>query len=436
MKTIQAVRGMNDILPEQSLRWRFVEDAFRELMDGYGYGQIRLPLLEKTELFKRSIGEVTDIVEKEMYTFDDRNGDSLTLRPEGTAGCVRAGIQNGLLHNQVQRLWYAGPMFRHERPQKGRYRQFHQLGVEVFGADGPDIDAELIIISARLWQALGVADGVRLQINSLGSPEARAAYREELVRYFTAHRERLDEDSQRRLHSNPLRILDSKNPDLAELIAAAPVLLDHLDAESATHFAGLRARLDALELPYEVNHRLVRGLDYYTRTVFEWVTDRLGAQGTVCAGGRYDGLVEQLGGRPTPAVGFALGIERLVELLGERADLSARAAPHIYLVAAGERAERSGVVLAERLRSDLPALRLQTNIGGGSFKSQLKRADRSGAAFALILGEDEVERATAALKPLRGAAEQQVIAQADVPARLAELLGVELAGAAHHQRGV
>lgn len=414
---------MNDVLPPQAAVWQFVEDRFRELMDGYGYAQIRLPLVEKTDLFKRSIGEVTDIVEKEMYTFEDRNGDSLSLRPEGTAGCVRAGIENGMLHNQVQRLWYGGPMFRHERPQKGRYRQFHQLGVEVFGVPGPDVDAELIVISARLWKALGIEGAVQLQINSLGSSEARAAYREELVRFFGAHEQDLDADSRRRLHTNPLRILDSKNPEMAELIAAAPVLLDHLDAGSCEHFRALRARLDALGVAYTVNHRLVRGLDYYGKTVFEWVTDRLGAQGTVCAGGRYDVLVEQLGGRATPAVGFALGMERLAELVGERADILERASPHAYLVVAGEAAEQAGALLAEFLRDRFAGLRLQVNSGGGSLKSQLKRADRSGAQFALILGEHELQADSIGVKPLRSGDEQRTIPQAELASYLADRIG-------------
>lgn len=427
---------MNDVLPRQAAVWQFVEDSFRALMDGYGYAQVRLPLVEKTELFKRSIGEVTDIVEKEMYTFEDRNGDSLTLRPEGTAGCVRAGIQNGMLHNQVQRLWYGGAMFRHERPQKGRYRQFHQLGVEVFGVPGPDIDAELIVISARLWKALGIDSAVRLQINSLGSQAARAAYREELVRFFSAREQALDEDSRRRLRTNPLRILDSKNPEMAELIAAAPVLLEHLDEESATHFRELCERLDALGVPYTVNPRLVRGLDYYGKTVFEWVTDRLGAQGTVCAGGRYDVLVEQLGGRATPAVGFALGLERLAELVGERADILEAASPHAYLVAVGEDAERAGAVLAESLRDGLAGLRLQVNSGGGSLKSQLKRADRSGARFALILGEDELRAGSIALKPLRAEEEQAVIRQADLAEYLAARIGPVAPGHTNTNPGV
>ncbi len=404
---IQAIRGMNDILPEQTPVWRYLEGTVRDLLTAYGYDEIRMPLLEKTELFKRSIGEVTDIVEKEMYTFDDRNGESLTLRPEGTAGCVRAGIENGLLHNQVQKLWYTGPMFRHERPQKGRYRQFHQIGVETFGLPGPDIDVELILITARLWRRLGLAEEVRLEINSLGAPESRAEYRRVLVDYFTARIDQLDEDSRRRLESNPLRILDSKNPEMRDLIAGAPQLLEYLDAESRAHFDDLCDALDAAGVPYSVNPRLVRGLDYYTRTVFEWITDRLGAQGTVCAGGRFDGLVEQIGGRATPAIGFAMGLERLVELLQTERVPDSR--PHLYLARVGEAAERQGLLLSERLREHVKGLRLLLNCGGGSFKSQLKKADRSGAQFALIIGEEEAISGRYALKPLRETTEQQTL---------------------------
>lgn len=420
-KNVQAIRGMNDILPEQSGVWQQVEATLRTLLAAYGYSEIRMPVLEKTELFKRSIGEVTDIVEKEMYTFDDRNGDSLTLRPEGTAGCVRACIEHGLLHNQIQRLWYMGPMFRHERPQKGRYRQFHQIGVEAFGMAGPDIDAEQILLTARLWKQLGLRD-VHLELNSLGTSAARAIYRDILVEYFGAHRAQLDEDSQRRLSGNPLRILDSKNPDMQALIEAAPKLAEHLDVESREHFAALRATLDAAGVTYRVNPRLVRGLDYYGRTVFEWVTDRLGSQGTVCAGGRYDGLVEFLGGRPTPAFGFALGLERLIALL---IDLGVHPQPetaHAYLVLVGAVAERQGPVLGERLRDAVPGLRLQVNCGGGSFKSQFKRADRSGASWALILGEDEVANGRLGIKPLRGETQQETLSEAEAIARLQALV--------------
>jgi len=408
-KPFQAIRGMNDILPGESAQWQRLEATVREVLAAYGYGEIRLPLVEKTELFTRSIGEVTDIVEKEMYTFADRNGDSLTLRPEGTAGCARACLEHGLLHHQTQRLWYAGPMFRYEKPQKGRYRQFHQIGVEAYGMAGPDIDAELIALTARLWRRLGIRD-VTLQLNSLGSSAARAAYRERLVAYFTARRTELDEDSQRRLTTNPLRILDSKNPALRGVLADAPALLDHLDPEAQTHFDELRALLDAAGIVYEINPRLVRGLDYYSKTVFEWVTDALGAQGTICAGGRYDGLLEQLGGPATPGVGFAMGLERLVALLAT-ADPSAAesdANPHVYLIRVGDAAQRDGLALAERLRDQLPELRLRMHCGGGGFKAQFRRADHSGAHYALILGDDEMASDRVALKPLRAAQGEQI----------------------------
>ncbi len=411
-KQFQAIRGMNDILPGESALWQRLEATLREVLAGYGYHEIRLPLVEKTELFTRSIGEVTDIVEKEMYTFADRNGDSLTLRPEGTAGCVRACVEHGLLHHQTQRLWYAGPMFRYEKPQKGRYRQFHQVGAEAYGMAGPDIDAELICLSARLWRRLGIRD-VALQINSLGSSAARLAYRERLVTYFAARRDELDEDSRRRLDTNPLRILDSKNPALRAVIAEAPSLLDHLDPESQTHFAELRALLDAAGIAYQINPRLVRGLDYYCKTVFEWVTDTLGAQGTICAGGRYDGLIEQLGGQAVPGVGFALGLERLVAMLAAAGQPAAEPAPHAYLIAVGDAAQRHGLALAERLRDRSPDLRLRMNCGGGGFKPQFRRADASGARFALILGETEVAAGTVAIKPLRAAETEQLTLPSD-----------------------
>ncbi|MGD8483745.1 MAG: histidine--tRNA ligase, partial [Thioalkalispiraceae bacterium] len=382
-KTIQAIRGMNDILPADTPRWQYVEQVFRDLMNCYGYSEIRMPIVEKTDLFKRSIGEVTDIVEKEMYTFDDRNGDSLTLRPEGTAGCVRAGMENGLLHNQTQRLWYSGPMFRHERPQKGRYRQFHQMGVETFGLEGPDIDAEMILMTARLWKQLGMQDDVQLELNSLGSLEARKAYRDILVEYLEQHKAILDEDSQRRLTSNPLRILDSKNPHMQAMIEAAPKLAEHLDNESREHFEALCKLLDNAGIEYVINQRLVRGLDYYSKTVFEWTTSKLGAQGTICAGGRFDGLVEQLGGKATPAMGFALGIERLVALLEDDDTAIIDNTPHAYLLMAGEQAEQQGFALAEKLRDEIVGLRLLSHCGGGSFKSQMKKADKSGAQVAL-----------------------------------------------------
>nr|WP_298410542.1 histidine--tRNA ligase [uncultured Halomonas sp.] len=411
MKNIQAIRGMNDLLPEQSPLWQYFEAQIRSLMRRYGYREIRTPILEQTALFARSIGEVTDIVEKEMYTFEDRNGDSLTLRPEGTASCVRAAMENGLLHNQTQRLWYQGPMFRHERPQKGRYRQFHQVGVETFGMNGPDIDAEIILLSARLWKALGLFDHVTLELNSLGSLADRRVYREALTAYFESHFDLLDEDSRRRLTSNPLRILDSKNPAMAEMLAQAPQLLEYLDDESRAHFAALTDLLDAAGIAYVINPRLVRGLDYYSRTVFEWTTTALGSQGTVCAGGRYDGLVEQLGGKPIPAVGFAMGIERLILLL-ETLDLvppESQRGPDAYLLAVGERAEREALLLGENLRDALPHLTLQVHCGGGSFKSQIKRADKSGARLALILGEDELDQGALGLKFLREERDQETL---------------------------
>lgn len=405
-KNIQSIRGMHDILPDQSGLWLFLEARIMDVLERYGYREIRTPIAEMTELFRRSIGDVTDIVEKEMYTFDDRNGDSLTLRPEGTAGCVRAGIQNGLFHNQIQRLWYRGPMFRHERPQKGRYRQFYQMGVEAFGLEGPDIDLEVIAITRRFWQALGL-EGLQLQINTLGTADERVLYRECLVDYLSDRKELLDEESLRRLQTNPLRILDSKNPQMHELIEQAPTLMNYLSEPSRRHFEQLCAGLDALAIEYVVNPRLVRGLDYYARTVFEWVTDELGAQGTVCAGGRYDGLVEQLGGRPTPAVGFAMGLERLILLLERQPENLPVTPPDAYLVMVGEAAQATGIKLAERLRDHLPELRMLCHCGGGSFKSQFKKADRSGARYALILGEEELARDVIGVKPLRDTSEQQ-----------------------------
>ncbi|MHB8622389.1 MAG: histidine--tRNA ligase [Sulfuricaulis sp.] len=407
-KAIQAVRGMNDLLPEAVERWQRIEAVAREVVHSYGYREIRLPILEKSELFARSIGNQTDIVEKEMYSFEDRNGENLTLRPEGTAGCVRAGIENGFLHNQVQRLWYAGPMFRHERPQKGRYRQFHQIGVEAFGIASPDLDAELILICARLWRSLGL-EGVTLQLNSLGTLDSRAAYRRELVRYLETKRDSLDEDSQRRLDKNPLRILDSKNPAMQAIIDDAPSLFEHLDEAARAHFERLGDYLRQAGVAFTVNPRLVRGLDYYTHTVFEWTTDRLGAQSAVCAGGRYDGLVEQLGGKPAPAAGFAIGIERLVELLGLPDDGAHKVSPHAYVVMLGEIAEKPGLILGERLRD--AGLRVESNGGGGGLKAQLKRADRSGARFALLLGEEEVRNKTVTVKDMRNSESQTSVMQ-------------------------
>ncbi|MEI8570734.1 histidine--tRNA ligase [Methylomonas sp. LW13] len=405
-QAIQAIRGMHDILPEQSPLWQWLESQAKQVLSAYGYHEIRLPIVEKTELFKRSIGEVTDIVEKEMYTFDDRNGDSLTLRPEGTAGCLRACLEHGLLHNQSHRLWYYGPMFRHERPQKGRYRQFYQLGVETYGMPGPDIDAEIIALTDRLWKQLGIRDKVELQINSLGTSEERLAYRGKLVEYFQQHLAVLDEDSLRRLETNPLRILDSKNPDMQAMLQQAPVLLEHLGEESLAHFNSLKATLDDLGITYQLNTRLVRGLDYYGKTVFEWVTEHLGSQGTICAGGRYDGLIEQLGGKANHAIGFAMGMERILALLELLDNVPVAASTDVYMIRVGTNAEAAGMRLAERIRDALPGLKLQVNCGGGSFKSQFKKADKSGAEYAIIIGDDEAQRGEVALKPLRIDAEQ------------------------------
>lgn len=405
-QAIQAIRGMHDILPEQSPYWQWLESHARQVLAGYGYQEIRLPIVEKTELFKRSIGEVTDIVEKEMYTFEDRNGDSLTLRPEGTAGCLRACLEHGLLHNQSHRLWYYGPMFRHERPQKGRYRQFYQLGVETYGMPGPDIDAEMVLLTDRLWKRLGIRDMVELQINSLGTSEERLAYRGTLVEYFKQHLNLLDEDSLRRLETNPLRILDSKNPEMQAMLQQAPVLLEHLGAESLAHFDSLKATLDDLGIAYTINTRLVRGLDYYGKTVFEWVTERLGSQGTICAGGRYDGLIEQLGGKANHAIGFAMGMERILALLELLETVPVAASVDVYMIRVGSEAEAAGMRLAESIRDQLPHLKLQVNCGGGSFKSQFKKADKSGAEYAIVIGDDEAARGEVALKPLRADQEQ------------------------------
>ncbi|ENM5933278.1 histidine--tRNA ligase [Vibrio mimicus] len=419
-KTIQAIRGMNDCLPTQSPLWQKVEGVVKNVISAYGYSEVRMPIVEMTHLFSRAIGEVTDVVEKEMYTFEDRNGDSLTLRPEGTAGCVRSGIENGLLYNQEQRLWYMGPMFRHERPQKGRYRQFHQCGVEVFGLDGPDVDAELIMMTARLWRELGISEHVRLELNSIGSLEGRANYRSALIEYLEQYQSVLDEDCKRRMYTNPLRVLDSKNPDVQAILGDAPQLSDYLDAESKQHFAGLCELLDAAGIEYTVNQRLVRGLDYYNRTVFEWITESLGSQGTVCGGGRYDGLVEQLGGKPTPAVGFAMGLERLVLMMETLGNTEVRRSVDVYMVTAGEGTMMAGMKLAEQLREQVPGLRVMTHFGGGNFKKQFKRADKVGAAIALVLGEDEVAAQTVVVKDLAGG-DQSTVAQAEVAKLLAHL---------------
>ena len=414
---IQPIRGMNDVLPAESVLWQHLEGAVRELLQGYGYEEIRVPVVEHTELFKRAIGEYTDVVEKEMYSFVDQGGDSLTLRPEATAGVVRAMISNGLLRGARHKLWCIGPMFRHEKPQKGRYRQFHQVDVEAVGFAGPDVDAELIALTARLWRRLGITR-VKLQLNSLGTAEARRAYREQLIAYFSAHHDRLDEDSRRRLQGNPLRILDSKNPDLKQLIAAAPLLSECLDPDSQAHFAALRTSLDAMGIEYTVNPRLVRGLDYYSRTVFEWITDALGAQDAVCSGGRYDGLITQLGGEATPAIGFAMGIERVVELLRQLPTQPQAAAADVYVVLNGERAALAGGRVIESLRDALPHRRFELNLGGGNFKAQFRRADRSRAALALIIGEDELDRGVVALKPLRLESGQSECPMAELPGRI------------------
>ena len=407
-KLIKSIRGMHDVLPDDSFRWQAFETSIRQLMASYGYKEIRMPLVESTDLFCRSIGEVTDIVEKEMYTFEDRNGDKLTLRPEGTASCVRAGIQHGLLHNQIQRLWYSGPMFRHERPQKGRYRQFHQFGAEVYGIDTPDVDAELILIGARLWKQLGLKN-VRLELNTLGSSQSRIDYKKVLVDYLGQHRDLLDDDSLRRLDSNPLRVLDSKNPAMKEMLDNAPALIDHLDEESSRQFDKLKASLDATGVKYTINPRLVRGLDYYCKTVFEWVTDELGAQGTICAGGRYDGLVEQLGGKATPAIGFALGMERILSLLESQQESEQPKTVDIYLVLLGEASEVRGLQLAEEIREQLPSVKMIAHCGGGSVKSQMKKADKSGADIALILAEDELSKEQVTVKYLREKKEQVTV---------------------------
>jgi histidyl-tRNA synthetase len=424
LASIKAIRGMNDILPDQTPLWQFFEAQVKLVFDQYGYQEIRMPIAEKTDLFCRSIGEATDVVEKEMYTFADRNGDNMTLRPEGTASCVRAAQEHGLTYNQVQRLWYHGPMFRYERPQKGRQRQFHQFGAEVYGIDGPDVDAELIIMTARLWRQLGLQDAVTLQLNTLGSSTARAAYRTDLVEFLEINMDKLDADSQRRVSTNPLRVLDSKDSNTQSVLDGAPDFYGYLDAESRVHFERLRELLDAAGIEYVVNPRLVRGLDYYCKTVFEWVTDKLGAQGTVCGGGRYDGMVEQLGGKPTPAVGWAMGVERMILLLQEMqqepAGLGQQA--DVYLAHIGDAASLRTMQLAEQLRSDILNLRLLWHCGGGSLKNQMKKADRSGAKVVLIMGEDELAQGQIQIKPLQGQGVQQSISLDQVSAYVAELI--------------
>ncbi|HHG3501884.1 TPA: histidine--tRNA ligase [Vibrio parahaemolyticus] len=420
-KTIQAIRGMNDCLPTQSPLWQKLENTVKNVISAYGYNEVRMPIVEETNLFSRAVGEETDVVSKEMYTFDDRNGDSLTLRPEGTAGCVRSCIQNSLINRDEQRLWYMGPMFRHERPQKGRYRQFHQCGVEVFGLNGPDVDAELIMMTARLWRELGIDKHVRLELNSIGSQEDRADYRTALVAFLEQHIDVLDEDCKRRMHTNPLRVLDTKNPDIQAILGDAPRLSEYLGEESKAHFAGLCELLDAAGIEYTVNERLVRGLDYYNRTVFEWITESLGAQGTVCGGGRYDGLVEQLGGKPTPAVGFAMGLERLVLMLETLELTDVRRSVDVYVVTAGEGTMMAGMKLAEQLREAISGVRVMNHFGGGNFKKQFKRADKVGAVVALVLGENEVADNTVVLKDLVGG-EQETYNQSEVAEKIAALI--------------
>lgn len=412
---------MNDCLPTQSPLWQKLENTVKNVISAYGYNEVRMPIVEETNLFSRAVGEETDVVSKEMYTFDDRNGDSLTLRPEGTAGCVRSCIQNSLINRDEQRLWYMGPMFRHERPQKGRYRQFHQCGVEVFGLNGPDVDAELIMMTARLWRELGINEHVRLELNSIGSQEDRADYRTAPVAFLEQHIDVLDEDCKRRMHTNPLRVLDTKNPDVQAILGDAPRLSDYLGEESKAHFAGLCELLDAAGIKYTVNERLVRGLDYYNRTVFEWITESLGAQGTVCGGGRYDGLVEQLGGKPTPAVGFAMGLERLVLMLETLELTDVRRSVDVYVVTAGEGTMMAGMKLAEQLRESVPGVRVMNHFGGGNFKKQFKRADKVGAVVALVLGENEVADNTVVLKDLAGG-EQETYNQAEVAEKIAALI--------------
>lgn len=412
---------MNDCLPTQSPLWQKLENTVKNVISAYGYNEVRMPIVEETNLFSRAVGEETDVVSKEMYTFDDRNGDSLTLRPEGTAGCVRSCIQNSLINRDEQRLWYMGPMFRHERPQKGRYRQFHQCGVEVFGLNGPDVDAELIMMTARLWRELGIDKHVRLELNSIGSQEDRADYRTALVAFLEQHIDVLDEDCKRRMHTNPLRVLDTKNPDIQAILGDAPRLSEYLGEESKAHFAGLCELLDAAGIEYTVNERLVRGLDYYNRTVFEWITESLGAQGTVCGGGRYNGLVEQLGGKPTPAVGFAMGLERLVLMLETLELTDVRRSVDVYVVTAGEGTMMAGMKLAEQLREAISGVRVMNHFGGGNFKKQFKRADKVGAVVALVLGENEVADNTVVLKDLVGG-EQETYSQAEVAEKIAALI--------------
>ena len=411
---IQAITGMKDLLPEETPLWEKVEGILRETVESYGYSEIRMPILEKTDLFVRSIGEVTDVVEKEMYSFEDVGGDKLSLRPEGTAGCVRACNEHGIIHNQERRLWYMGPMFRHEKPQKGRYREFHQFGIEVFGLTGPDIDAEILMLTNRIWQKFGISDHVKLELNSLGSAEERKQYRSRLVSFLEEHKDVLDEDSKRRMYTNPLRVLDSKNEAVQELLKDAPKLSDFFGEETKAHFSGLRQLLDEAGIRYEINDRLVRGLDYYNYTVFEWVTDLLGAQSTICGGGRYDGLVEHLGGQPSPAVGCAIGLERFMLVAEAVGQQQSRGPVDVYFCSMGENARRRSFQIAEKLRTDIRGLRLMMNCGDGAFKKQFKKADKSGAKYALVLGDDELSKGIVAVKDLRNDGNQQEIALDDL----------------------
>ena len=411
---IQAITGMKDLLPEETPLWEKVEGILRETVESYGYSEIRMPILEKTDLFVRSIGEVTDVVEKEMYSFEDVGGDKLSLRPEGTAGCVRACNEHGIIHNQERRLWYMGPMFRHEKPQKGRYREFHQFGIEVFGLTGPDIDAEILMLTNLIWQKFGISDHVKLELNSLGSAEERKQYRSRLVSFLEEHKDVLDEDSKRRMYTNPLRVLDSKNEAVQELLKDAPKLSDFFGEETKAHFSGLRQLLDEAGIRYEINDRLVRGLDYYNYTVFEWVTDLLGAQSTICGGGRYDGLVEQLGGQPSPAVGCAIGLERFMLVAEAVGQQQSRGPVDVYFCSMGENARRRSFQIAEKLRTDIRGLRLMMNCGDGAFKKQFKKADKSGAKYALVLGDDELSKGIVAVKDLRNDGNQQEIALDDL----------------------
>ena len=420
---IQSITGMKDILPDESPLWQKVETTLKQIMASYGYAEMRMPAVEYTSLFVRSIGEVTDVVEKEMYTFDD-NGDSLSLRPEGTAGCVRACIEHGLIHNQERRVWYTGSMFRHEKPQKGRYREFHQFGAEIFGISSAEIDAEIILLTNRIWKKFGIGDHVVLQLNSLGSSEERASYREALVAFLEQHKESLDEDCQRRMYTNPLRVLDTKNEKVLEILQNAPKLTDYFGEETRNHFDRLRAILDANGVKYEINPRLVRGLDYYNHTVFEWVTDLLGAQGTICGGGRYDGLVEQLGAQPTPAVGFAIGLERFILLLQSINAVEVENPVDVYFCAVGDEAVRQSMVIAEQLRDQISGIRILTNCSGGNFKKQFKRADKSGALFALVLADDELAKNEIGIKNLRVESEQLNVKISAVAEELKKLLGV------------